>query len=834
MSMSSEEYHDVGIIKNDLMSGLDAEVAKSPDWIHHVAYDNNKQQLVQELFVLYHAMRKVVNNSPGMSKFKLNEKPFFNDLLKNVLILVQCCNQFQLSGDDDQTVETNEVLKRFLTESITLVSSYMNEVRNESKRFLDLFIIDEDQSLSHEKVKSGLVANFDKIHEILKPMSIIMSKAASKMSIAKYIFDNYESFKTNMLSIKTSFKSALYALATKNDEYEDVTNETHQVVANFLDLQTLLEKKIRDRNTSSKINGLVSKMKVDMAKIKGKHPDLYNDLPQNVTNFIKTITEAQQNHVSTPNGKKSRKNGLKDDPWSGKRLRKRRNNQKSNTSASTSTDGEQSVPKRRIGRPASLGDNKSEYNEKHVELFTNGQGLLEKLNVLDYTEAANDLVKEMKDKLFAKYEIPEDTQKLVLEKVNLKNMIKTSKKQSSGVACSSSDHVAVDLLESFRKYEEHISSVFDKSNGNIMIPSDYCLRYSDGVFGKNAPYLIIYVFFNFTDVDNPIALKLIPTYTMNKIMSFKTLSVFVMELNHRMQSGKALLLEKPEKKPREQRRSKSSAESEHVDIGSYEQKITDMGVKFEKFDVLKTIPAKMNAKTKGYLKDFLRKNKIDIKKHEETIFPTLFHKKVPAINTDYDLQGAIAQDGRLIKFMCFGNGKGNVSFDSDLYKALEYSMPADAKTTKEVKQLYLYPTCMSIVRRFSTTKTKTSVRPKQYQLFMVYDEDENSLLSKSDKSPFGYVGFIEKNNVFRVIINLNDIDPVTLSMVKGDDEEDIDLFEDDDHSVEYGVNHKHWVHVAAHETAEKSTNKKKKSTKTVNVVKSKNNNHRHLTAADVL
>jgi len=188
----------------------------------------------------------------------------------------------------------------------------------------------------------------------------------------------------------------------------------------------------------------------------------------------------------------------------------------------------------------------------------------------------------------------------------------------------------------------------------------------------------------------------------------------------------------------------------------------------------------------------------------------------------------------LIKFVCFGNGKGNVSFDSDLYKALEYSMPADAKTTKEVKQLYLYPTCMSIVRRFSTTQTKTSVKPKQYQLFMVYDEDENSLLSKSDKSPFGYIGFIEKSNVFRVIINLNDIDPVTLAMVKGDDEEDIDLSEEDDHSPEYEANQKHWVHVAAHEVASKTNSKKKKSVKTVNVVKSRNNNHKHLTAADVL
>lgn len=823
MADSVEDYVDIGIIKNDLMSGLDSDVAQSPDWIHHVAYDTHKQQLVKELFKIYHVMKKVVNSS-SMVKHKINEKHFFNELLKNTFILIQCCNQFQLSADDDQCSETNETLKRLLTDVITLVSSYMNEVRNESKRFVDLFSIDEDKALSHEKVRSGLVANFDKIHEVLKPMSLIMSKTSSKMSISKYIFDNYESFKTMMISVKPCFKSALMALAANNEKYEDVMNETHQIVSNFIELQTILEKKIRDRNTSTKINALVSKMKTDMTKIKGKHADLYENLPPTVINFIKMITEAQQpSQTSSSNVKKTRKNGVKDDPWSGKRHRKRNNTQKSNSSAAGSTDGEQR-PKKKGVRPPSLGDNKSEYNDKHIELFTDGQGLLEKVDVLEYTEAANVLVKEMKNKLFAKYEIPEDTQKLVLEKVNLKNMIKIAKKQSNGSACSSSDRVSTDLLDTFRNYKENVAHVFDKTKGNVIIPSDYCLRYSDGVFGKNAPYLIIYAFFNISDIDNPVALKLIPTYTMNKMISFKTLSVFVMEVNQRVQSKKPFLLEKPDRKQHhEESVKKTASETSNVSIEEYEQKIIDMGVKINKFDILKTIPAKLNAKTKTLLGDFLRRNKIDGKKYSDVLFPTLFHKKVPVIHSEYDLQGAIAQDGRLIEFMCFGNGKNNIPFDSDLYKNLGYSTPSDAKTTKEVKQLYLYPTCMSIVRRFSTMKSKPAVRPKQYQLFMVYDADEDSILTKNDKSPFGYVGFIEKNNVFRVICNLNDIDQVSLALVRDENqEEDIILSSEDDYSSEYHNKHSIWVHVLAHEIAEKKHDIKKKVEKSIHpVVKKK-------------
>jgi len=824
MSDLVEEFVDVGIIKNDLMASLDSDVAQSPDWIHHVPCDKQKQQLVKELFKIYHIMQRVVNSS-NMIKHKINEKHFFTELLKNTFILIQCCNQFQLSDNDDQSLETNETLKRIFTDVITLVSSYMNEVKNESKRFVDLFSIDEEKALSHDKVRSGLITNFDKMHEILKPMSLIMSKSSSKMSISKYIFDNYESFKTMMISVKPCFKSALMELAVKNEEYEDVMNETHQVVSNFIELQTILEKKIRDRNTSSKINALVSKMKTDMTKIKGKHANLYDNLPSTVINFIKMISEAQQSssQPSSSNGKKTRKNGVKDDPWSGKRHRKRNNTQKSNSSAAESTDGEQR-PKKKGVRPASLGDNKSEYNDKHIELFTNGQGLLQKINVLEYTEAANNVVKEMKNKLFAKYNIPEDTQKLVLEKINLKNMIKMAKKQTNGVACSSSDRVATDLLDTFRNYKENVAHVFDKTQGNVIIPSDYCLRYSDGVFGKNAPYLIIYAFFNVSDVDNPVALKLIPTYTMNKMISFKTLSVFVMELNHRMKSGKALLLEKPEKNQHHEKSSeKKTSEPSNVNIDEYEKMILDMGVKIHKFDTLKTIPAKLNAKTKTILGDFLRRNKIDGKKYLDVLFPTLFHKKVPVVNEDYDLQGAIAQDGRMIEFMCFGNGKNHISFESDLYKNLEYSTPADVKTTKEVKQLYLYPTCMSIVRRFSTMKSKPSVKPKQYQLFMVYDVDEDSILTKNDKSPFGYIGFIEKNNVFRVISNLNDIDPVSLSLVgNNNQEEDIELSSDDDYSSEYHRKHSHWVHVLAYNVAEKQRETQKKPEKSIHpVVKKK-------------
>src|SRR6478735_8717395 len=110
MSDLVEEFVDVGIIKNDLMASLDSDVAQSPDWIHHVPCDKQKQQLVKELFKIYHIMQRVVNSS-NMIKHKINEKHFFTELLKNTFILIQCCNQFQLSDNDDQSLETNETLK---------------------------------------------------------------------------------------------------------------------------------------------------------------------------------------------------------------------------------------------------------------------------------------------------------------------------------------------------------------------------------------------------------------------------------------------------------------------------------------------------------------------------------------------------------------------------------------------------------------------------------------------------------------------------------------------------------------------------------------------------
>src|SRR3989338_2953460 len=287
---SQEDYVDIGLIKNE----------QSPIWIQHIGYEDIKYNIIKELLTSYHGMEKIVN-SPAMIKYGLNEKSFFVDLLKNMLIMIQCCNQFQLKADDDQSVKINEILQRFFKESINLVSSLINDVRSESKRFLDSFSIDKTHALSHEKVKNELLKHFDRIYEILEPMSCVTVKSSRKNTIAKHILES-------MISVKPSFKNTFTELLY-SEEYEDAIYELARVMTTFIELQTILQKKIEDRH-STEINSAIAKIKTNMAIVKGKHPGFHDKLPVPVLEFLIMITEG-------PNVDSSKKSS-NDDPWSGR------------------------------------------------------------------------------------------------------------------------------------------------------------------------------------------------------------------------------------------------------------------------------------------------------------------------------------------------------------------------------------------------------------------------------------------------------------------------------------------------------------------------------------
>lgn len=777
--------NDVGILKNRLISQIPLNAAQQINWIHFIKCDENKQKIVTELINIYHDMRKVVE-SKALVKYKINLKKFFVELLNSVFIIIQCCNQFYIDNpeEDEQIDETNNILWHYMSKAINALSTAMKEVKTESKLFLGLFVIDEDSVLSHEKTQKGLIRHYNRFYELLKPLSFSnVPKRFNNTTMMDFIFDNYDNINNTIMNKKVNFKDVLVKMGEKNSEYDDgLIDAVTELINEFISLQTIFKKDL-DSNMQDKkrISRLINDFKRNITRVKEMSQVIYDELPEDVIVFHKLITEDKNkmNSSTEPSSSSSSASNSvsKTDPWEGKKTRKRSASQKmlSNKASSSNTDNNEPQKKRQFKRPPNPAgsESKAEYREKHHELFNNGQKLLSEIDITDYTDKANEVVEHMKEKIFNSHDIDEETQNLIIEKVNLKNMIRQSEQKKDD-----------NKLEAFRKCDEIVANYFNNNKGDIIIPSDYCFRYSDGVYGKNAPYLIIYVFFNFSDVENPVALKLIPIYTLNKIISFKTLTVFVLAVKKTMDKNNELKTVKAEKKTddKEKNNLKNKRQKNDVIINEYEQKLKPLNLKMQKITT-RFNPARFNLRIKSIIKDFADKNNISVEKSNlDKLFPKLLHKRefVPQNIDNFELQGCLPQTGELVMF--------NNDVEGD-------------------KRLFLYQSCMSILRRFKEKRNgKMVVCTKQYQLYLVLDSKKDAILSGNVKSKYGFFGFIEKENVFRFIHDIKDIDPITRSMIdykdgrKYEEDEEIDYDAYTDHSIEYNKSHKEWVYVAAGKT----------------------------------
>jgi len=162
----------------------------------------------------------------------------------------------------------------------------------------------------------------------------------------------------------------------------------------------------------------------------------------------------------------------------------------------------------------------------------------------------------------------------------------------------------------------------------------------------------------------------------------------------------------------------------------------------------------------------------------EIFFPSMFQNGYFIIPTDKKLSGPMVESNHVIKIV------GEES-------------------------LYFLPTHMSIVRRFTTDKIK---KPKQYQLFMIYDSEQKTILSIKNPKTYGFFGFIEKKYVFRMIYDELDLDVVSRLYLEDEDPEDISYDENYDNSILFQDNSlKKWVYISAGRTISAQMGVKKPS-----------------------
>lgn len=786
--LTDDQKLEIQEIRNNFIFDSDDLLKLTKEnWIQYI--DNNKESKRTFITCLLNISKDLKNDidSKNMIKYNINSKHFFVSLQSDFTRIIQSCIQ-NCHINVEEAKELDELCEEDMKNNICDFSAKIKEIQTESQKFLDLFSIDEDRSLSHKTIRQKILLIFLKLKDLLQPFLIQPSKTSKKSFnfISEFFVLNNYFFQMFMQVEKNDFFDAIKETFPDFDETSKILEDILEVAKYYIGIRNCLIADSKEKVSKNKISELVDHFIHAIESLLNSHKDYFDALPENVKKFYYMISFYYEIYVSPKDPETSKKTSSvikKTNPWNGVKSRKRSAYEKSNSSASSSTDGEQSQAKKTNRKPPPNpfgADSKAQYRDAHLNLFKKGEEMVNTIDLLSFSEKANQIVESFQEKIFEKNpSITEEIKSIILQKHDVKKMYNLAIKQNAEVEKLSADDDPIETekkkyemvkLEGYFNHKKVIAEHFDKSEGDIIIPSDYCIRYSEGVYGKNACYLILYVFFNFSDIANPIPLKMIPVFTLNKTVSFSSLTIFVFKVNKMIANGKQLKTELPQKKPDVAKEKSVKEEDPHL-LEAME-KMKQIGIKAILSQSEVSI-AKLNSKVKNFVDEFCNQNDIS-RKNKNNVFPVLFLRKDLIHNDEYNLQGVMPQSNVMVKFIV---------------------------DEEKEHQLLLFPTCMSIIR-LNKKKNENAVS-KQYQLFFVFDDDEGQILNKTSKdSKFGFFGFIDEKNVFRVIYNAKDIDPLMRHKLRIDEDEteEIDLTCYNDRSIESGKNHKSFVYLAASKT----------------------------------
>jgi hypothetical protein len=724
-----------------------SSVSTSYAWIHHVCEDERdllfKKELVKQIIDAVQSLMTVFD------EFNISKKSYIQTFMKTARAFIENIGVNYNQGRiyDEIKEELDDLIARivkFFYEIENNVGGYETFCEGIKQDADDKSFVDD---ISQASFKQKMAEIYRTIYDLLKPsdgsmvklMASGKSKSQSSM-IQKYIEDNYDELCKTIMKTRGSIANAVNDMIDDaSKDMVDMLCEVQTAAGALFSTSKMWEGKQTNVGVSKikealvKLLGLMRKVNEADKDIKffDKMPDDFVNIINNINNSAKTTKKVVSRSSST------------NDPWTRKvRITKKRN-------PDASVGDATSEPAKR-GKTIRDMDTKTKYREKHRELYPTYNDFVNSVDLENAHVVASDFVKKFIEDLFEELKFPEDMQKHIFQHVPFNDKFEEINENPDEID---------PRYDSYQSANEIMKSIFAKDR-DILMPTDYALRIGNGFYGDDGNCILICAWINASDPKNPDVVHVSPvkvSIDAEKKIKIVPVSQLIRQASAKMvKSGSSLPLapvtpKRRESKPKQALKDDDdddNAESSNVpELNIFERHLEMYSkmVRFAKINPNMDTKAIGDAFKKNLAK-FVEKNFNNYKKDEKSkgynlIFGRLI-KPSDEINDTVDesqIHGILVKPDRLIEFV---------------------KEPGIGMT-------YLYPTTTYILRRFDTNVDDPSVEPKVYQLYMVYSNSgEGSVLNTPDgKSKYGFFGFIESPNVFRVIRDFGDIDTINQTLI---------------------------------------------------------------------
>ncbi len=732
--------------KQNFLKAQPHSVSNNYAWIHHACMTKLdlvfKRDFINELVSIINSM------SATFVEYGINKKPYITIAMKTMQALVANAGINFSLGDfyDDAKKDLNEIINRvirFFQEiekdagGYESMCSAIEKDAGEGVKFLE----ESEQSAFKEQMASY----FSRIYDLFRcqdSADIVTSDSKSKgptRSIQQYITENFVSFGACIKKICPGILTAINGFMEKQTD-DDLIRELMEinVSTNGLFGAVVKWKENTPLNTG-KIRDAFSKLLTAMRKIDDGHKDLkfFDAMPKDFVSIVRSVNDSAKTSKG-PNGATS-----SSDPW----LRKMRFTKKrvvdDGGDEASQVDGKKQKTLRDM-------DSMTKYREAHKKAFSNYRDVVESNDGGDDMFVVADAhVEKYVNDLFDELEFPENLREHVVQKPGFKEMTE----------CLDDDEDPSRWkYDSYRISKEVTSDVF-AAQSDILCPTNYALRLGNGFYGDNSQYHLIYVYMNMTDPTKPVPVGVSPVRAIKDTKDGKEqirinpISQLIRMAKNKVNDGVLPLSASDIKKRREPKKTtKEDNANIAIEHDIFEKHIIDnqsaMTVLKQLQPTLK--PEEIDTEIRNIFKAFVTKHFTaygkDVNKQRKgmgLVFGRLLNQDELAEDwespdSEYELSGFLAKSHHLIQF-----------------------------TKDKKKTLYLYPTNWYTLRRFDTNIKKPSIKPKMYQIYLVYDDDEGKVLNTKDGSgKYGCFGFIESANVFRTIHSTKDLDEATATLLK--------------------------------------------------------------------
>lgn len=726
-------------------------ISTSYTWIHHACNDEPdlifKRELVKQVIDTVQAMMKVFDD------FNISKKSYIRTFTNTLRSFIGNINVHYNQGS------VYDEIKDELEELIMRIVKFFYEVENNVggyETFCEGIKNDADDKsfisdIAQASFKQKMAEMHKIIYELLKPSDRssvkIMSSGKAKSqanSIQKYIDDNYDDVCNAIIKTRGAIAKAVNKMIDgAKGEMVELLCEIQTMAGSLFSTVKMWEEK-KTTTGNAKIKDALIKLLNPMRKADEMNKDLgfFDKMPEDFITIVNDINNNAMVIKKVSNGKTTTNN----DPWTRKvRIAKKRN-------AETSANDLSSSEPAKRGKTIRDMDTKTKYRETHKTLYPNYSSFVEKVDLNDAYRVASDFVKQFTDDLFEELKFPEDARKNLLHYVPFNDKF---------------EEINENPDEKDPKYDSYYNAnkimrkIFDKER-DILMPTDYALRIGNGFYGDNGNYVLICVWINASDPKNPDVVHVSPvkiSIDNEDNIKISPISQLIRQANAKIvKSGGTLPLapvtpKRKEAKPKQQALKDDGDEEDNSEKAStsemnlFEKHRDEYGkmIKFAKINQNMDTKA-VNEAFKRNLAKFVEKYFKHYEKEKSKGYSLIFGRLIKpddTINDTLDVSticGVISKPEKLIEFV---------------------KEPGVGLT-------YLYPTTTYILRRFDTNVDNPSVDPKIYQIYMVYSNSgEGIILNTPDgKSKYGYFGFIESPNVFRIIRDISDIDVINQALVK--------------------------------------------------------------------